>query len=808
MPRLAVIASFLSATLLAATIAAQSPRPTAVPRPTIRPPRPLPTFTPFPTPVATPAATPLPTAAPPPPPTTAPKPNIVLVIADDLDAASFEYTALDKVEKMIGEAGARFPNFLLSQALCCPSRTSIFLGQYVHNHRIFSNKLKRDANNQLDPNKTGGFEKVFMTNLERSTLATWLHDDPNFGYRTGLFGKYLNGYPVIDEMGTRREAYVPPGWDSWFVNVAKAFDGTDFPYFNYRANENRNPNRTFDRLDKDYNTDQIRDHAVEFIRQAVAARQPFFAVLAPHTPHLPAVAAPRHQGQFTGLQVPRGGSFDEVDVSDKPKFIRDLPRLTCQPNQPSCDPQQVPELDRSLRKRLRSLLAIGDMVEAVITELTSNGQLGNTYIFFVSDNGFHLGQHRLGPGKSTAYEEDIRVPMLVRGPGIRPNTEVRDLVGNIDLAPTIYHLASGRPTAPAPQPPIGANGRHADGRSIVPLLLGQTVPEASRRQAFLLEHFPTAVTVQIPREAVLDDETEVQFADPNLPPFVGLRTKDYTYVQYKKDDQRELYDLANDPFQLCNLKPPAMASPCASPPPAPPPGLENAFRQRLAALQVCCEGSGCVAPRCAELENQPFTLTPSPAPLPTSTPPLPAPTPTPRPSPTATPRPSPSPTASPTPSATPAPTPSGGGALVNGGFESGVAPWLFNEEATRRSGDGGARTGAAYAQVALAAFGGDFAQTFTVPCTATSLSFQLAVETRINSTTALDRLFVELTEPSDRLLRIFASYSNLNAGGYQPRGPFDVTAFRCQTVKLRFRGSPSPTFGGATTFRVDDVVVQ
>jgi hypothetical protein len=133
---------------------------------------------------------------------------------------------------------------------------------------------------------------------------------------------------------------------------------------------------------------------------------------------------------------------------------------------------------------------------------------------------------------------------------------------------------------------------------------------------------------------------------------------------------------------------------------------------------------------------------------------------------------------------------------------------VFNEEATYGSGDGNARTGAGYAQLALVFNGGDVTQQLTVPCTATSLSFQLAVTTRITGTTALDRLFVELTDPTNRLLQIFANYSNLNAGGYQLRGPFDVTAFRCQTVKLRFRGSPSPTLGGATTFRVDDVVLQ
>lgn len=797
MKRLTVAALLLAAALLASyRIAAQPTRPT-------------------PTAAATPRtdlALPLPTATLP-----TPRANIVLILADDLDAASFDTGGLALVKSMVADEGMWFPNFLLSQPLCCPSRASILLGQYPHNHRVFSNKRRPET-----PLMDGGYERfspvppsAASPDLELSTVATWLKAS---GYRTALFGKYLNRFPAGKAL-----TFIPPGWDNWFVDVAKLGTGVDFPSFNYTANDNTlNGAPTpvdFRHRDlrtasdpsaiSDYHTDQVRDHAVAFIDKALAAnpRQPFFLYLAPHAPHLPAVAPKRHQGGFTTLRVPRG-SFNEADVNDKPGFVRGLADLRFDANG-NPNSALIQELDEDFRQRARAELAIGELVRDVINRLGS--ERDNTYIFFVSDNGLHLGQHRLPPGKSTIYEEDIRVPMAVRGPGIARNTMVQDLVGNIDLAPTFLHIASGLPDGqpPSPMSTKANNNRFADGRSLLPLLHGQ--PVANRRQAYLIERFPDVVKVQnveITPEADGDDPTNAPFAAVTIPAFVGLRTQRYAFAQYQATDptkKRELYDLQADPNELCNLM---RRETCVTPPPAPDPNFINALVMRLDALKTCCEGdgsSGCgTGKRCADLENMPIAFTPSPGPtptpVPTLTPPSPTPTPTPRPSPTPTPGPSPTPV--------PTATPPSGGTLVNGGFEGGAAPWVFDEEAAYRSGDGNARTGAGYAELALAFNGGDVTQQLTVPCTATSLSFQLAVTTRITGTTALDRLFVEFTEPTNRLLQIFASYSNLNAGAYQLRGPFDVTAFRCQTVKLRLRGSPSPTLGGATTFRVDDVVLQ
>ena len=801
MKRLAVSAPLLATILVATWALAQQPartqppnavRPGPGPRPSPTQPGELPLALPLPLPTATLLPVPTPTPAPPVPATT--KPNILFILVDDLDRAVLDSGALGNVRTLIADKGAWLPNFFLDQALCCPSRASILSGQYVHNHRVFSNKPVPD-----DPDRDGGFEKFNARGLENSTVATWLRAK---GYRTGLFGKYLNDYPA-----TLGETYIPPGWDHWFVNVGTAFGGAMFPYFNYRAtikDQTGTLPMDFGSTEADYNTDRIGDRFLVLVDDAKAKNKPFFAYLAPHAPHAPAVASPRdNPDSFACTGVPMGPAvdpaFDELEIDDKPTFLR---------NRNLLDSTLLGRLNNRYCLRVRSMLAVNRLIARLVDALDRRGQLANTYIFFASDNGFHYAEHRLGPGKGTGYEEDIRVPLAVRGPGITPGPPIEDLVANVDLPLTFLHIASeqpGGPPLPPPSPPQSGN-RLADGRSLLPLLR-RTV--TAHRQAFLLEHFPRSVSTATIGPLDDDDLFEVSFNRSGVPPFAGVRTQQYAYVLYS-DGQQELYDVHGDPFELCNriLQTPPQACTRSLPALDPTP-----FRNRVSLLRNCCQGpvgGNCTGQVCSTLENLPLTTTTLPPPPPSPTP-TPAPTATPTPAPTPTPPPSPTPTPTPGPSPTPSPTGTplpGGGGLANGGFESGPTPWQFADEALYRSGDGNARTGVGYAQLALVFNGGDVTQQLTVPCTATSLSFQLAVTTRITGTTALDRLFVEFTEPTNRLLQIFANYSNLNAGGYQLRGPFDVTAFRCQTVKLRFRGSPSPTLGGATTFRVDDVVLQ
>jgi arylsulfatase A-like enzyme len=419
------------------------------------------------------------------------RPNIILILTDDLDTRLF--ARMPRLESLLSDHGTTFANGFVSLSLCCPSRSSILRGQYAHNTGVYTN---------APPG--GGYQTFHDLGRESSTVATWLRSS---GYRTVLLGKYLNGYP-----GTEGAGYIPPGWNEWYSLTGGA------KYFDYRLNENGSL-VAYGSEPKDYLTDVLSRKAKNFVRRRAAAGdgRPFFMYLAPYAPHGPATPAPRHADAFPNAQAPRTPSFNEEEVGDKPGWVQNHALLT---------DRQVDRLDDLARKRRQSMVAIEDMVESLIATLEDTGQLSSTYIFFTSDNGFHLGQHRLMPGKNTGFEEDLRVPLVVRGPGVPAGAVRRHLAVNIDLAPTFAELAG----VAAPS--------FVDGRSLVPLFRTSPPPVAAWRQAFLLEHgHPDGVTTT---------------AAGAPPVFQGLRTADrWTYIEYV-DGQRELYDLSGDPAQLDN----------------------------------------------------------------------------------------------------------------------------------------------------------------------------------------------------------------------------------------------------------------
>ncbi len=234
--------------------------------------------------------------------------------------------------------------------------------------------------------------------------------------------------------------------------------------------------------------------------------------LAPATPHGPFVPAPRHADAYAVIEAPRPPSFDEADVEDKPEWVRDLPLL---------GPDEIEDVDNAYRNRLEMLLSLDEMVAGLIEELQAAGELENTYIFFTSDNGYHLGEHRLKLGKRTVYEEAARVPLAVRGPGVPAGQTVDRLALNIDFAPTISELAGI--SAPA----------FVDGRSLAPLL-GDT-PPATWRSAFLLEH-----------------RSGGRAGHRHTPTYAAIRTGTYKYVENATGGEK-LYDLSSDPYELESL---------------------------------------------------------------------------------------------------------------------------------------------------------------------------------------------------------------------------------------------------------------
>jgi N-acetylglucosamine-6-sulfatase len=472
--------------------------------------------------------------------TPAAPPNFVFLLTDDLDAQAI--SVMPRLKSLLIDQGTSLSDYNVSVSWCCPSRATTLRGQYAHNTDVWSNS---------PPN--GGFAQFYDKKLESSTIATWL---TSAGYRTAMFGKYLNGYPE-QVSGTLR--YVPPGWSTWDVPAA----GSPYHQFNYTLNENGRLVR-YGHRPKDYLTDVLNLKVRKFI--TTPSPQPFFAYVGVYNPHSPATPAPRHAKLFKNVTAPHPPSYDEKDLTGKPTEVRRLQPVTA---------KEARIWDALYRNRLRSLQSVDDMIGDLIDTLRRSGKLDNTYFVFTSDNGFHIGQHRMPPGKNTAYVEDTRVPFVVRGPGVPTGRTVNKLAGNVDVAPTLADLAG-----------VKVPG-FVDGRSLVPLIRPGT--PKTWRQAFLLEHGHgpgTRPPLKPPANGVLEPP---ELLPPSmrdrfyLAPFEGLRMSRYAYVEYSTGE-RELYDLANDPYELHNL------APDTSPPVV---SLLATFAARLKAMRAC-KGNGCV----------------------------------------------------------------------------------------------------------------------------------------------------------------------------------------------------------------------
>ncbi|MDP9866075.1 arylsulfatase A-like enzyme [Streptosporangium brasiliense] len=388
----------------------------------------------------------------------------------------------------------------------------------------------------------GGFTKFHDSDLERSTLGTWMK---SAGYRTGLMGKYLNHYPG----GVAAPTYVPPGWDDWAVPVTRLYDEYD-----YTLNEN-GLLTAHGSAPEDYLTDVLSQKAGAFVSRQ--GTEPFFLYLAPVAPHNPANYAPRHADAFAGATAPRPPSFDQPDVSAEPRWLSSRPRFSA---------RAIEGIDERYRRRMRAMLGVDDMVGALIGTLRATGKLDDTYIFFGSDNGFHLGQHRLAHGKTTPFEESIKVPLVARGPGIQAGGAIGELCANVDLAPTFAELGG----AQLPD--------FAEGRSMVPLLRGRT--PAPWRQNVLLEFYrPTS---------------QASARQTPVPAYQGMRTARNTFVRYSTGEY-QLYDLVKDPYQLHNLAAKV------------PPSVITQFDRQLDAL-TACSGANC---RTADSVRPPSFTAPS-----------------------------------------------------------------------------------------------------------------------------------------------------------------------------------------------------
>ncbi|GHJ37525.1 sulfatase [Streptomyces sp. TS71-3] len=426
------------------------------------------------------------------------RPNIVFVLTDDLSWNLIRY--MPHVRQM-QKAGTTFSNHHVTDSLCCPSRTSIFTGEYPHDTGVFTNS-----------GDDGGYGAFLRNGNERKCFAPALR---KAGYRTGFMGKYINGYQPADRNGSSRQG-VPPGWDEWDAA------GNGYPEFDYNLNENGKVVH-YGHGPQDYLTDVLSGKATSFVDSSAQAKKPFMLEVATFAPHAPATPAPRDAGSFPGVKAPRSAAYGRPS-EPTPAWQKKITPLTAQDDR---------RIDRQFAKRVRSVQSVDEMIGRLQDELKAKGLADDTDIVFSSDNGFHLGEHRLRAGKQTAYDTDIKVPLIATGPGIPAGRRVTALTENIDLNPTFQGLAGARPPSTV------------DGRSLVDLLHGGRQP-GDWRQAVLVEHHHPASRKDDP-DAVPEDS-----GDP--PTYEALRTADALYVEYA-DGEREYYDTSSDPDELRNLAP-------------------------------------------------------------------------------------------------------------------------------------------------------------------------------------------------------------------------------------------------------------
>ena len=489
-----------------------------------------------------------------------PKPSFVVIQVDDatLDQLYATFSpggiplqAMPYTLSLIAGRGIAFNRYYVPYPLCCPSRVSLLTGRYAHNHNVRGN---------VPPN--GGFTGFKARQAYSHNLAPWLQAA---GYRTIHIGKFLNGYG--DEPFDEGKD-VPPGWNAWH-SVLRA--DTHHYFYGYTLNDNGvldgpfgDPGswETREYGERDdfgcpaaplngkpclYETDIFNRIAWDEI-SGTAPEQPFYLQLDYTAPHgdfrRPAgpEPAPRHYNLFAGAPYPhsRSEGFNEGNVNDKPRFIREAPYLSS---------QEIRTYRVYYQKALESLRSVDEGVKLVHDTLGSLGRLRNTYIVFTSDNGFFFGEHRLTGGKFIAYEPATHLPLLIRGPGIKPGTATGELAANIDIAPTILELAGA-----------GAD-KSIDGRSLVPFMRD---PSLRTRRPILFESFvqtndveangqPGAVPAERARPAAgasSDGATASIVAPPK--DYVGIRLGPYKYIEWPSGE-KELYDVNKDPNELNNL---------------------------------------------------------------------------------------------------------------------------------------------------------------------------------------------------------------------------------------------------------------
>jgi N-acetylglucosamine-6-sulfatase len=472
------------------------------------------------------------------------RPNILVVMTDD--QAKADVAHMPNVKRLLARRGTTFADAVDSFPLCCPSRATFITGQYAHNHGVGGNFWP-----------FGWYGMKHRAN----TLPAWLQ---SAGYRTALIGKWLNGYGARDAHGE-----VPHGFDIW----RGLLDVSAYDYHNFVMNQNGKlkswgdpdfarklvefaeievrpdpgglqgvlaqlrkffgpPPYTYWGAEdpEDYSPDVTGQITEQLVRAEGKSKKPFFIWWSPAAPHREDVAttlmgrpgrdprpAPRYASKSSRYKLPKPPSFNEADFGDKPSNMQKAAKVMTA--------AQIEQLQLDYEGRIGSLLAVDDHVKKLIRTLKRTHQLKNTLIVFLSDNGWLQGQHRVTGDKFLPYEESIRIPLIVRGPGVPAGKTIKGQVANIDFAPTLVDAANA------------SAGRKMDGVSLLP-----TIRNPRKRPDRVLEIEAL--------EPLFEGDIPVNAWDR---PYKGVRTDRYTYVVYEETGEQELYDRRKDPYQLTNI---------------------------------------------------------------------------------------------------------------------------------------------------------------------------------------------------------------------------------------------------------------
>ncbi|KAJ7268531.1 alkaline-phosphatase-like protein [Mycena rebaudengoi] len=444
-------------------------------------------------------------------------PNIVFILTDDQDLLLDSLDYMPNVKELLTDKGAYYRRHYCTVSLCCPSRVSLLTGKAAHNTNVTS----------VQP-PYGGYQKFVQEGLNSDYLPIWLQ---KAGYNTYYTGKLMNGHTIENYKApfvqgfTKSSFLLDPGMYNYLNSIWQT--GTDAPQI----------------FPKQHIQDLTNERAYALLDDAVQQDVPFFLTIAPVAPHAqfidnltnpplftdisPPIPQEKFKNLFADAKVPRTPNFNP-DVPSGGSWIKDLPEL---------DEATLTYNDAFYVKRLQALTGVDEMVKGVVERLAASGILSSTYIVYTTDNGYHIGQHRLQPGKMCPVEEDHNIPLIIHGPGVPAGAVVESVTTHTDLAPTFLRL-------------LGVDLR--DDFDGVPIPVSAREIAEARRDVAKSEQ----VNMEFWGLIVARNEGNSGSFAPQNQTYKAIRVVGASYsLAYTVwcDNDHELYDLTTDPYQMNNL---------------------------------------------------------------------------------------------------------------------------------------------------------------------------------------------------------------------------------------------------------------